>query len=237
MQELAGVQAMFFDVFGTVVDWRSGVSRDARAFLGRHAAGADPVEFAEAWRERFFSALEAVRAGHRPYERLDVLNRENLVQLLPEFGVDPASVPAAELDEFSFAWRRIDPWPDSVPGLSRLKRRYALAAVSNGNLRLMLDMARRGGLPWDVILGAEIARTYKPAPEFYRRNAEAMMLEPSAICMVAAHEFDVAAAKEYGMRTVFIPRPSEQEPERKYDPGEWDLVVDDLEALAERLGL
>ncbi len=126
---------------------------------------------------------------------LDVLHRENLEALLPEFGIDPASVPSSELDALNLAWHRLDPWPDSVPGLTRLKRRFIIAPLSNGNIRLMLDMAKRAGLPWDAILGAELAQAYKPSPEAYLRTAEALMLKPGQVCLVAAHNADLAAAR------------------------------------------
>ena len=138
--------------------------------------------------------------------RLDVLHLENLVATLPEFGIDPAAIPPAELDALNLAWRRLDPWPDSVPGIARLKRRFIVAPLSNGNIRLMLDLAKRAALPWDAILGAEISQAYKPSPEAYLRNAEALMLEPDKVCLVAAHNGDLAAARRCGFRTVFVPR-------------------------------
>ena len=180
MQAFADVQALVFDVFGTVVDWRSGVARESAAFLARYAPGADPAAFADAWRRRYQPAMEEIRSGRRPFARLDVLHRENLEALLPEFGIDPASVPPSELDALNLAWHRLDPWPDSVPGLTRLKRRFIIAPLSNGNIRLMLDMAKRAGLPWDAILGAELAQAYKPSPEAYLRTAEALMLRARA---------------------------------------------------------
>ena len=240
MQAFAGVQALVFDVFGTVVDWRSGVARDASAFLARHAPGADPATFADTWRQRYQPAMEEVRSGRRPFVRLDVLHRENLEGVLRDFEIDPASVPPSELDSLNLAWRRLDPWPDSVPGLTRLKRGFIIAPLSNGNIRLMLDMAKRAGLPWDAILGAEVAQAYKPAREAYLRTAEALMLGPEQVCLVAAHNNDLAAARRCGLRTAFIPRPTEHglgqtsdiEPEE-----DWDIVARDLEDLARRLGL
>lgn len=161
----ADVQALVFDVFGTVVDWRTRVAREAAPFLARHRPDADPAAFADAWRRRYSPAMEEVRSGRRPFTRLDVLHRENLAATLLEFGIEPSSAPPSELDALNLAWRRLDPWPDSVPGLARLKRRFIIAPLSNGNIRLMLDMAKRAGLPWDAILGAEVAQAYKPAPE------------------------------------------------------------------------
>jgi 2-haloacid dehalogenase len=233
------VQALVLDVFGTVVDWRSGVAREAAAFLARHAPGADAYAFADAWRRLYSPAMEEVWSGRRPFTRLDVLHRENLVKTLVGFGIDPAEIPAPELDDLNFAWHRLDPWSDSVPGLVRLKQQFIIAPLSNGNIRLMLDMAKRAGLPWDAILGAEVAQAYKPAPEAYLRTAETLMLDPAQICLVAAHNGDLAAARRCGFRTAFVPRRDEHGAEQTTDlsPAEdWDVVATDLEDLAEQLG-
>jgi 2-haloacid dehalogenase len=240
MPAFADVRALLFDVFGTVVDWRSGVARESAPFLARHAPGADPAAFADAWRRRYSPAMEEVRSGRRPFVRLDVLHRENLTATLPEFGIDPAAVPPPELDALNLAWHRLDPWPDSVAGLARLKRRFIIAPLSNGNIRLMLDMAKRAGLPWDAILGAEIAQAFKPSPEAYLRNAEALMLEPESICLVAAHNDDLAAARRCRFRAAFMPRPTEHGPDQRTDlrpDADWDAVATDMEDLATQLGL
>jgi 2-haloacid dehalogenase len=240
MQAFADVQALVFDVFGTVVDWRSGVARESAAFLARFAPDADPAAFADSWRQRYQPAMEEIRAGRRPFARLDILHRENLEALLPEFAIDPASVPPSELDVLNLAWHRLDPWPDSVLGLTRLKRRFIIAPLSNGNVRLMLDMAKRAGLPWDAILGAEVAQAYKPAPEAYLRTAETLMLGAGQVCLVAAHNNDLAAARNCGLRTAFIPRPTEHGPGQTIDLGpeeDWDIVASDMEHLATQFGL
>jgi 2-haloacid dehalogenase len=234
------VQALVFDVFGTVVDWRSGIAREAASFLARHAASADAYAFADAWRRLYSPAMEEIRSGRRKFTRLDVLHRENLLAILPDFGLDPASVPADELDGLNLAWHRLDPWPDCVPGLARLKRRFIIAPLSNGNIRLMVDMAKRAGLPWDAILGAEIAQAYKPTPEAYLRTADTLMLKPSQICLAAAHNADLAAARRCGLRTAFIARPTEHGPTQSTDlaPADaWDIVAKDLEALADQFNL
>ena len=182
--------------------------------------------------------MEEVRSGRRPFVRLDVLHRENLEAMLPEFEIDPPSVPPSELDALNLVWHRLDPWPDSVPGLTRLKRRFIIAPLSNGNIRLMLDMAKRAGLPWDAILGAEIAQAYKPAPEAYLRTAEALMLKPEQVCLVAAHNNDLAAARGCGLRTAFIPRPTEHGPDQTSNLGseeDWDALASDLMDLAGQL--
>jgi 2-haloacid dehalogenase len=240
MQAFARVQALVFDVFGTVVDWRNGVARESAPFLANHAPSADPAAFADAWRRCYQPAMEEIRSGRRPFARLDLLHRENLRNVLPEFGIDPASVPPSELDALNLAWHRLDPWPDSVPGLARLKRGFIIAPLSNGNIRLMLDMAKRAGLPWDAILGAEIARAYKPSPEAYLRTAETLMLRPEQVCMVAAHNSDLAAARGCRLRTAFIPRPTEHGPGQTTNLGpkeNWDVVASDMEDLANQLGL
>ncbi len=237
---LDGVRALVFDVFGTVVDWRSGVAREAAPFLARHGSASDPTAFADAWRRRYQPAMEEVRSGRRPFTRLDVLHRENLEAVLPDFGIDPARVSPAELDALNLAWHRLDPWPDAVAGLTRLKARYIIAPLSNGNIILMTDMAKRAGLPWDAILGAEVARAYKPAPEAYLRTAEILAMRPEEVCLVAAHNGDLAAARRCGLRTAFVPRPTEHGPGQTTDlspEGEWDLVAPDFGALAGRLGL
>ncbi|MBP0443321.1 haloacid dehalogenase type II [Roseomonas sp. SSH11] len=235
-----GVRALVFDVFGTVVDWRSGVAREAAPFLARHAPGADPHAFADAWRRRYQPAMEEIRGGRRPFTRLDVLHRENLEAVLPDFGMDAARVPAGELDALNLAWHRLDSWPDAVAGLARLRVRYIIAPLSNGNIILMTNMAKRAGLPWDAILGAEVARAYKPSPEAYLRTAEVLAMQPGEVCLVAAHNGDLAAARRCGLRTAFVPRPREHGPgqDRDLEPEQdWDLVADDFNALAARLGL
>jgi 2-haloacid dehalogenase len=239
MHELEGVRALVFDVFGTVVDWRSGVAREAAPFLARHAErNADPAAFADAWRKRYQPAMEEVRSGRRPFTRLDVLHRENLTAVLPDFGIDPATVPVAELDQLNLAWHKLDPWPDAVAGLTRLKSRYIIAPLSNGNIILMVDIAKRAGLPWDAILGAEVAQAYKTSPEAYLRTADILALAPAEVCLVAAHNNDLAAARRCGLRTAFVYRPDESGPGRT-PPGpdqEWDVIAADFGELAAKAG-
>ncbi len=233
---LEGVRALLFDVFGTVVDWRSGVAREAAAFLLAH--GGDPAQgptFADAWRARYAPVMEDVRRGRRPFVRLDVLHRENLLAILPDFGLAHGSVPDAALDALNLAWHRLDPWPDSVQGLTRLRTRFIIAPLSNGNVVLMLNMAKRAGLPWDAILGAELVQAYKPMPEAYLRTAALLAMRPGELCMVAAHRGDLEAAASCGLRTCFVPRPLEHGamPGRaETPPVGCDLVVGDLIELA-----
>lgn len=231
-----GIEALCFDVFGTVVDWRSSVARQAEVLLAPRGHGPDWHAFADAWRGRYQPAMEAVRSGRRPFAKLDVLHRENLDAVLADFGI--AGLPATAVEELNLAWHRLDPWPDVVEGLARLKPRHILAPVSNGNVRLMVDLARHAGLPWDAILGAEVARAYKPSPEAYLCAAELLDLPPGACMMVAAHNDDLAAAQAQGLRTAFVPRPLEHGPGQTVDlepTGEWDLVAHDFGELATRL--
>ncbi|HYZ64925.1 MAG TPA: haloacid dehalogenase type II [Acetobacteraceae bacterium] len=237
---LEAVRALVFDVFGTVVDWRGGVARQAGPFLARHAPGVDPAVFADAWRRRYQPAMEEVRSGRRPFTRLDVLHRENLELVLPQFGIDRAGVDPAELDSLNLAWHRLDAWPDVVAGLTRLKHRYIIAPLSNGNISLMLDMAKRAGLPWDAILGAEVAQAYKPAPEAYLRTVDVLAMAPAEVCLVAAHNGDLAAARACGLKTAFVPRPREHGPGQTSDlrpEQDWDLVATDFLDLARQLAV
>ncbi len=232
-------RALLFDVFGTVVDWRSGIARDAAPILAAQAPHLDPHAFADAWRARYQPAMEEVRAGRRPFARLDTLHRENLEAVLRDAGADPAAIGQATLDHLNRAWHRLDPWPDAVAGLVRLKARFVIAPLSNGNLALLLNMAKRAGLPWDAILGAEVAHAYKPRPEAYLRTADILGLEPAACMMVAAHNGDLAAARACGLATAFVPRPAEHGPGQTEDlapAGPWDIVATDFCDLADRLG-
>jgi 2-haloacid dehalogenase len=234
----ASIGALTFDVFGTVVDWRSSLIREGEAFGKARHLDVDWAKFADAWRGLYQPAMEEVRSGRRPWVKLDDLHRESLVRLLGEFKIKDVS--PAEIDHFNLAWHRLDPWPDAVPGLTRLKPHYVLATLSNGNIALMVNMAKHGGLPWDTILGAEIARAYKPTPEAYLRSAEALGLAPEQCLMVAAHPNDLAAAARCGLRTAYVPRPLEFGPGRgpaEPEPAQpFDIVAGDFVELAERLG-
>ena len=232
-------QALLFDVFGTVVDWRSGIMRDAAPFLARHGIAMTPAALADAWRDRYQPAMGAIRSGARPFTRLDVLHGENLEAVLRDAGADLAAIPADDRAALTRAWHRLDPWPDSVPGLTRLKARFIIAPLSNGNIALLLNMAKRAALPWDAILGAEVAQAYKPQPEAYLRTAEILGLPPAACMLVAAHNGDLAAARRAGFSTAFIPRPTEHGPGQTIDlvaEEDWDFVAASLTELADRLG-
>ncbi len=239
MTALPGVRALVFDVFGTVVDWRSGIARDAATFLARHGRdGIDPHAFADAWRRRYQPAMEEVRSGRRPFTRLDVLHRENLDLVLRDHGVDPAAIAAEELDWLNRAWHRLDPWPDTIPGLIRLRAKHFLAPLSNGNILLLANMAKRAGIPWDAVLGAEAAQAYKPQPEAYLRTADILGLKPGEVALVAAHNNDLAAARKAGLKTAFVLRPTEHGPNQATDTRaeqDWEAVASSFEDLADRL--
>ena len=238
-QDPGAVKALLFDTFGTVVDWRAGITREAEAFLARHGIEGDPAAFADSWRNFYQPAMREIRSGARPFTRLDVLHRENLERVLVSWNLDPADFDKEELDELNRAWHRLDPWPDSVAGLQRLRRKFLIAPLSNGNIILLTNMAKRAGIPWDCILGAEVVRTYKPQPSSYRDTAEVLGLRPEECMMVAAHNDDLAAASAVGLRTGFVLRKTEHGPGQTTDlqaTGPWDVVADDMVELAEKLG-
>jgi len=231
------VKALTFDVFGTVVDWRTSIAREAEAALAPKGYALDWAAFADAWRARYQPAMQAVRTGARPFAKLDILHRENLDALLPEFGVEALS--EAELDHLNRAWHRLTPWPDSPEGLARLKGKYVIATQSNGNVALMVNMAKYGGLPWDAILGAEVCQAYKPMPEAYLRAADLLGLKPEECMMTAAHNDDLIAAASCGFRTAFVARPTEKGPNQTKDlvpDPSVDIAADSFIELADKLG-
>ncbi len=230
------IKALTFDVFGTVVDWRGSVIREVEAVLAPKGIELDWAGFADRWRAGYFPAMTPVRRGERPFVALDVLHREILDQLLREDGI--TGLTEAETDHLNRAWHRLDPWPDAVEGMTRLKRRFILGSLSNGNVALIVAMARRAGLPWDVLLGGDVARGYKPAPEAYDRAAQMLGLEPAECLMVAAHPYDLASAAKRGLRTAYVHRPLEQGPGREAErpaPGTFDYQVDSFIELVEAL--
>ncbi len=231
------VQALFFDVFGTLMDWRTSIARESKAILEPRGHSLDWLGFADAWRGEYQPAMEEVRAGKIPFSKLDALHRRNLERILPRFGIK--ALPEETLRDFNLAWHRLDAWPDVPPGLARLKKRYKLAPVSNGNISLMVDLARRNTLPWDAILGAEIAGDYKPKPRVYLASAEALDLAPGDCMMVAAHSNDLKHAAACGLRTAHIARPNEHGPGKgEREPTvPVDFAAKDLGHLADQLGV
>ena len=233
------VRALIFDVFGTVVDWRGGVIRDGAALTARTPGHTvDWPAFADAWRGRYVPSMNRVRTGELPWTNLDGLHRVSLDELLTEFGADGLTE-----DDRAYlvgAWHRLDPWQDSVAGLTRLKARYTIAPLSNGHVALLVNMAKRAGLPWDLVLSAELVHAYKPDAAAYRSAPELLGLHPGEVMMVAAHLDDLAAARSQGLRTAYVRRPLEWGPTgtapepRPQD--ELDHVVDSLTELADHLG-
>jgi 2-haloacid dehalogenase len=233
---LAGVRALTFDTFGTVVDYRSTIIAEGEALGKAKGLKVDWPRFADAWRSGYAPAMNRVRSGELPWTKLDALHRMTLDRLLREFNIAGLSEP--EIDRLNHVWHRLKPWPDSVSGLTRLKKKYVIAPLSNGNLALLTNMAKHAGLPWDCILGAELARHYKPDKETYLTAAELLDLKPSEIMMVAAHQADLGAAHALGFRTGFVPRPKEgPNGEKNLTPDpRWDVVAADFNALAGKLG-
>jgi 2-haloacid dehalogenase len=234
----SGVRALLFDVFGTCVDWRSGITREVGLVARRKGIAVDGTAFADAWRAKYQPSMERVRSGQRPWTILDVLHRESLESLLPQFGLEGLS--EAEREDLNRAWHRLDPWPDVTDGLSRLKRRYIISPLSNGNVGLLVNMAKSAGLPWDLILSAETSRAYKPLPASYLNAAGMLGLEPGEVMMVAAHNNDLAAARSHGLRTAFVARPNEHGPGQTTDltaTGPWDVVAADFRELAGKMSV
>jgi 2-haloacid dehalogenase len=230
------VKALFFDVFGTLVDFRSGVAREAEIILAPAGHKLDWLAFADTWRNEYQPALEEVRAGRMPFCKLDVLHRHNLDRILPRFGVRGLAEDAAR--NLNLAWHRLPAWPDVPGGLAQLKHRFLLAPVSNGNISLMVDLARRNNFPWDAILGAEIAGDYKPKPRVYLAACEAFDLPPGECMMVAAHTSDLLEAAKCGLRTGHIARPNEHGPGiGEAEPkAPVDVAATNLQDLAAKLG-
>jgi 2-haloacid dehalogenase len=225
-------EALFFDVFGTLVDWRSGVAREARALLAPQGVELDWLAFADAWRGEYQVGMEEIRGGRQPFARLDIVHRRNLERILSRFGLD--RIDEATRHALVLAWHKLDAWADVTVGLAKLRPNALLAPVSNGNISLMADLARHNGLWWDAILGAEVAGDYKPKPRVYLASCEALDLAPRACMMVAAHSADLAAAAACGLMTAHVARPDEHGP----GTGETapsvtvDVAVKDLEELS-----
>jgi len=235
--DVASVKALVFDTFGTVVDWRTSVTREVQELATRKGVTLDAAKFADAWRAAYGPSMNRVRTGELPWTKLDALHRMSLEKILVEFKL-PA-LTETEKDTLNRAWHRLQPWPDAVSGLTRLKKKFIIAPLSNGNISLMTDLAKHSGLPWDCILGAELARHYKPDREVYQSAADILDLPLAQVMMVAAHLGDLRAAKEVGLRTAFVTRPLEYGPDRKPDlkpDASVDVSATDFNDLATRLG-
>ena len=234
----SSIKALVCDVFGTVVDWRSSITRECEQVGARHGVSADWARFADVWRGGYAPAMDRVRKGELPWTNIDALHRMILDKLLVDFQLTGLS--EAEKDHLNRAWHRLTPWPDAVAGLTRLKTRYVIATLSNGNVSLLTNMAKHAGLPWDCILSAELVRHYKPDREVYQMAADLLGLAPSEVLMVAAHQNDLRAAQAVGLQTAFVRRPLEFGRNKSLDltpDPSFNFVADDFEDLATQLGI
>jgi 2-haloacid dehalogenase len=235
--DISEVKALVFDVFGTVVDWRTSITQEGQQLGKAKGIEVDWERFADAWRGKYRPFMDKVRYGQLPWTNLDALHRMALEELLAEFDIGGLS--ESEKAHLNLAWHRLQPWPDSVPGLSRLKQRFIIATLSNGNVALLTNMAKHAELPWDCILSAELAKAYKPDPQVYQMAADLLGLPPAQVMMVAAHQGDLRAAQKVGLKAAFVPRPLERGPGRAGDltPDEsFDVVATDFIDLAKKLG-
>lgn len=231
------VKAILFDTFGTVVDWRGSLIDEFEAFAQGRGIAADWPGLVDAWRGAYKPSMERVRSGELPWTRLDDLHRASLERLVAEFGIGPLT--PADLDHLNLGWHRLRPWPDAVPGLRRLKQRGIIGTLSNGNVALLLNMAKHAGLPWDMIVSAELFRHYKPDPEAYLGAADLLGLAPGEVMLAAAHNGDLHAARRCGLQTAFFPRPTEYGPHQPGDlaaDSDWTFVATSIEDLAAKLG-
>lgn len=227
------IQALVFDVFGTVVDWRSSLIRRFEQFGRQESVFADWASLVDDWRGQYQPLMNEVRTGKRPWTYLDALHRESLEQLLPRFGL--AHLSDAQKKSMVQGWHFLDPWPDAVAGLARLKKKFVLGTLSNGGLRLLTNMARYANLPWDAVFSADVFRHYKPDREVYLGAAALLDVQPQEVMLVAAHNYDLKAARGYGLKTAFVARPSEYGPRQSSDfaaESDWDYVAADFLELA-----
>ena len=234
-QQFRSIRALCFDVFGTTVDWRRSIIAEGQALGQRLGIDRDWEAFADAWRARYQPSMERVRSGEVRWKPLDDLHMESLIELLTEYDV---TLDDRERDRFNRAWHRLEPWPDAVAGLERLGADYLLATLSNANVELATNMGINAGLPWDHILGAEVAQAYKPMTDAYLKSIAVMQLEPHQCMMVAAHNYDLRAASALGFATAFVCRPTEYGPNQTTDltaDGPWDVIVEDFTELAQAL--
>src|SRR3954468_4653287 len=238
MSDVSPVKALVFDVFGTCVDWRSSLIADFTAWGERRGIKADWTALVDGWRGVYAASMDEVRKHpERGYIILDKLHRQSLEKLVAQFSI--GGLNEADLHHLTMGWHRLNPWPDSVSGLTRLKTKYIIGPLSNGNVALLTNMAKHAGLPWDLILSAELFEHYKPDRETYLGAARLLGLEPRQVMMVAAHNGDLAAAQRYGLKTAFVARPTEYGPLQKHDftaDGDWDIVAGDFNGIAERMG-
>ncbi|MBN9561035.1 MAG: haloacid dehalogenase type II [Alphaproteobacteria bacterium] len=234
---MAELKALVFDTFGTVVDWRGSLIAELTEFGRQRGLSVDWAALVDAWRGAYRPSMDRVRKGERPWTLLDTLHRETLDRLVQEFGIKGLS--EDDLRHLNLGWHRLKPWPDAVAGLTRLKRKYIIGPLSNGNVALLLNMGKNAGLPWDTIFGSDLFGHFKPDPETYLGVCRLLDLAPGQVMMCAAHNSDLRAAQSLGLQTGFFPRPAEHGPHQKQDieaDGGWTVVAKDIEGLAARLG-
>ncbi|HXT81092.1 MAG TPA: haloacid dehalogenase type II [Acetobacteraceae bacterium] len=230
--------AIVFDTFGSVVDWRSSLIAELTRFGETRGIAADWTALVDGWRAAYHPSMDRVRKGQQPWVKLDALHRASLDRLVAEAGIK--GLTEADLDHINRGWHRLKPWPDSVPGLTRLKTRFIIGPLSNGNVALLTNMAKYAGLPWDAVFGSDLFRHFKPDPETYLGVADLLDLQPHQVMMAAAHNNDLANARKCGLMTAFFPRPSEYGPHQKRDfaaDQDWDIVATDIEDMASKLGV
>lgn len=230
--------AIVFDTFGSVVDWRTSLITDLTAYGASRGITADWPALVDAWRAAYHPSMDRVRHGQQPWTKLDGLHRESLDRLVAEFGIKDLT--EDDLVHINLGWHRLKPWPDAVPGLTRLKSRFIIGPLSNGNVSLLLNMAKFAGIPWDMIFGSDLFGHFKPDPETYLGVGKLLDLRPDQVMMAAAHNGDLAAARSCGLLTAFFPRPSEYGPLQKRDyqaDQDWDIVATDIQDMASQLGV
>lgn len=238
-KNLENVRVLLFDTFGTVSDWRGSITRMGERLAKRKAIeGVDWEAFARAWRAGYRPGMARVQSGERPWTAVDVIHRERLDEILVDFGIAERFAEAERADMNLF-WHRLDPWPDSLPGLLRLKRKFLISPLSNGSIVLLSSMAKRAGLPWDFVFSSDVFKAYKRDPAVYLGAIDMLGLEPGEIMMTAAHNDDLAAARSHGMRTAYINRPYEYGVDQSKDfeaEEDWDVIADGIDGVAEQLG-
>jgi 2-haloacid dehalogenase len=229
-------QAILFDTFGTLVDWRGSVSAALAEIGAKRGVAADWTGLTDAWRGRYKPSMEAVRRGDKPWTILDDLHRDSILALLPEFGAQALAPDVAELVNI---WHRLTPWPDTVAGLRRLRTRHVIAPLSNGHVALLVALSKHAGFGWDMVFGADIFRHYKPDPQTYLGAVQLLGLAPNAVMLAAAHNEDLAAARAAGLQTAFISRPMEYgAPDARAQPASaWEFCATSIEDLATQLGV
>lgn len=236
---MANIDVLFFDVFGTVTDWRGSIADEVAAFLKRHhLSHIDAHSFADAWVGTYDASVEPIRSGQRAFASFDTINMENLKACLTQFGMLPSQFTSYELEALNLAWHKLKPWPDAVEGITQLKKHYIVAPLSDGSTKLLVDMAKHSHLPWDMVFGADISQSYKPTPRAYLHACELLEVPPQRAMLIAAHGYDLEAARSCGLKTAFILREHAADPSKlthAATPEKWDYWAHNLTDLAKTL--